>query len=219
MPTPTCASWIMGTSLAPSPMDIVTGVGLIPSRTKRTISAFCNGDTRHAMTTSHCTARYKNSCFFAESAIIDPRAAPVTNIPCFLHERHVPPAPRSTSPLTSRSMMKMSMSSSSTFEVIPMSRAVSSLSPVNTHSLMPAALMLTMVSGTSSCNLSSTAVTPTISIFCSISSATSANAPSRFRKAFSASRNFIIHASTSSRVKVRLASNRVLNPSLANFVT
>ena len=55
MPTPTCASCSMGTSLAPSPMANVTGAGLLPLRIAFTSSAFCSGDTLQAMTTEQLT--------------------------------------------------------------------------------------------------------------------------------------------------------------------
>jgi hypothetical protein len=50
--------------------------------------------------------------------------------------------------------------------------AVSILSPVRTHSLMPALRMCLIASGTPSCNLSSIAVEPAISKSFSISAAT-----------------------------------------------
>lgn len=40
---PTCASWIMGTSFAPSPMDNVTGWGKTPVRTRRTLGHVWEG--------------------------------------------------------------------------------------------------------------------------------------------------------------------------------
>mmetsp|Transcript_105057 Transcript_105057/g.294425 ORF Transcript_105057/g.294425 Transcript_105057/m.294425 type:complete len:268 (+) Transcript_105057:465-1268(+) len=55
-----------------------------------------------------------------------------------------------------------------------MSTAVSVLSPVRTHNRMPAALTRSMVSGTPSCNLSSTAVMPTSLRPSSMRAATSA---------------------------------------------
>ena len=47
-PMPTCASWIIETSLAPSPMASVSGGGEEAAVTMRTTSAFCLGETRHA---------------------------------------------------------------------------------------------------------------------------------------------------------------------------
>ena len=46
MPTPTCAAWIMLTSLAPSP--IASKIEFWFFLTSLTTSAFCNGDTRPA---------------------------------------------------------------------------------------------------------------------------------------------------------------------------
>mmetsp|Transcript_16347 Transcript_16347/g.55517 ORF Transcript_16347/g.55517 Transcript_16347/m.55517 type:complete len:202 (-) Transcript_16347:201-806(-) len=53
MPTPTCASWIMPTSFAPSPMERVTGLGSRPFLTSRTNSRLWAGLTRHATTVLH----------------------------------------------------------------------------------------------------------------------------------------------------------------------
>mmetsp|Transcript_57637 Transcript_57637/g.153515 ORF Transcript_57637/g.153515 Transcript_57637/m.153515 type:complete len:245 (+) Transcript_57637:2059-2793(+) len=192
----------------------------MPRRTRRTISAFCNGETRHAMTTSHVTATLcKNCCFRSSSSIITPIAAPVTSIPRFLSGLlQVSIASSNVTPAAPRSTMNMSIVSSRTLELKPMSRAVSRRSPVNTHSFIPAPLMFTMVWGTSTCNLSSMAVAPTISKSCSISSAAEANAPSRSCRAFSAALNFASQPNASSFVRFRLARQSVLKPSFANFV-
>ena len=58
------------------------------------------------------------------------------------------------------SIIKISISSSSSLVEKPILIAVSILSPVNTHSLMPAALINSITSATSSYNLSSMAVEP-----------------------------------------------------------
>ena len=54
IPIPTPAAWIMSTSFAPSPIARVMGSGTTCSRTSATISAFCVGETRHAITVAHC---------------------------------------------------------------------------------------------------------------------------------------------------------------------
>ena len=47
---PMCASWIIDTSLAPSPIASVIGCGTMFAFTSRTMSAFCIGETRQATT-------------------------------------------------------------------------------------------------------------------------------------------------------------------------
>ncbi len=49
MPTPTCASWIMGTSLAPSPMERARHWGSC-AVTMCTMARFWSGETRQATT-------------------------------------------------------------------------------------------------------------------------------------------------------------------------
>ena len=49
-PMPMCASWIIDTSLAPSPIASVIGCGTMFAFTSRTMSAFCIGETRQATT-------------------------------------------------------------------------------------------------------------------------------------------------------------------------
>mmetsp|Transcript_3497 Transcript_3497/g.10967 ORF Transcript_3497/g.10967 Transcript_3497/m.10967 type:complete len:215 (+) Transcript_3497:1860-2504(+) len=187
MPTPTCASWIMGTSFAPSPMASVTGCGLTPCRTMRTICAFCSGDTRQPMTMEQVWAILRKASLVLGFASIASSATPVT-----IRASCLPLSPASlrldamvetslctwlASSVLSR--VAMYISSVRTRELKPMLRAVSSLSPVNTQSLMPACRTFTMVSGTWSCSLSSMAVAPTISMPTSISSAAAARAASR----------------------------------------
>mmetsp|Transcript_61638 Transcript_61638/g.193192 ORF Transcript_61638/g.193192 Transcript_61638/m.193192 type:complete len:205 (+) Transcript_61638:592-1206(+) len=181
MPTPTCASWIIGTSLAPSPTASVTGVGVTFSRTSLTSSAFCMGLTRHAMRTEHCSARWRK-CSFSYPLFMMPESAfPVTIIALWTSRssKDFSALPRVVP--SSSSMVWMFISSVSTSVLKPMFRAVSSLSPVSTQSLMPASRSFLMVSGTLSCSLSSMAVAPRISRGLSISSATSSSRCSRSR--------------------------------------
>lgn len=60
--------------------------------------------------------------------------------------------------------------------------AVSILSPVNIHTLMPAFLSISIVFGTPNCNLSSIAVAPKTIKFVSISSAACCIFSSRLRR-------------------------------------
>mmetsp|Transcript_26453 Transcript_26453/g.66596 ORF Transcript_26453/g.66596 Transcript_26453/m.66596 type:complete len:281 (+) Transcript_26453:277-1119(+) len=223
MPTPTCASWIIGTSFAPSPTDSVTGVGLTPSRTSRTICAFCSGDTRHAMTTEHAFARSRKRPLSATSPKMSSRAAPVTMTALFSVSR--PESLEASSltrldiacdvPASSLSKVAMVMLEVSTRALKPMFRAVSSLSPVRTQRLIPASRSRSIVSGTCACNLSSMAVTPTISMSTSSSSATFASSPSRSVMACWASWYFFSHASHSPFVSARRLTTSVLRPSPA----
>mmetsp|Transcript_51381 Transcript_51381/g.143651 ORF Transcript_51381/g.143651 Transcript_51381/m.143651 type:complete len:219 (-) Transcript_51381:73-729(-) len=194
MPTPTCASWIIGTSLAPSPMDKVTGRGVTPSRTSRTISAFCRGETRHAMTTAHCSAtrrkRAPKLCVVTTSRNwpVTSNAAPTslgthavrvleTSSSSAFSTKSVEAPPGSS---LEQSNTMMSIPSTRTFVLKPMMRAVSSLSPVSTQSFMPAMRTRSIVSATPTCSLSSMAVAPTMSKPRSMRSATACNNSSRF---------------------------------------
>mmetsp|Transcript_100683 Transcript_100683/g.280419 ORF Transcript_100683/g.280419 Transcript_100683/m.280419 type:complete len:308 (+) Transcript_100683:1905-2828(+) len=228
MPTPTCASWIIGTSLAPSPMASVTGVGFTPSRTMRTNCAFCSGDTRHAMTMEQMAATFKNSSFSPPgfvSASTYSSAKPVISMATFLplfSASYIPGVSLSKSLLTCvsswdvLSIVTIFISSVRTFELKPMLRAVSSLSPVRTHSLMSAWRMSVIVCGTSSCSLSSMAVAPTTVMPTSISSAALARASSRFCKVRSAALYVLSHSLTVSASSSFRAITKVRKPSCAN---
>mmetsp|Transcript_36699 Transcript_36699/g.110895 ORF Transcript_36699/g.110895 Transcript_36699/m.110895 type:complete len:323 (+) Transcript_36699:1235-2203(+) len=97
-----------------------------------------------------------------------------------------------------------------------MLRAVSSLSPVRTQSLMPAVRMLTIVSATPSCSLSSMPVAPTISRSTSSFSAAAASRASRSCNAVCAASYSACHDANSSAPRLRRASTRVRRPSWAN---
>mmetsp|Transcript_59048 Transcript_59048/g.189909 ORF Transcript_59048/g.189909 Transcript_59048/m.189909 type:complete len:285 (-) Transcript_59048:1059-1913(-) len=209
-------------------MASVTGCGVMPSRTMRTMYAFCRGETRHAMTMAQgfATSFKKTLCrplFFWMSS----RAGPVTSKAAFV--------PASTACLISSftlwrssptwlgdssrlSSTLIHMSSVNTRELKPMLRAVSSLSPVRTQSLMSALRMSSMVSGTLSCSLSSMAVTPTTSISVSISTATFVRAPSRSSISRCAASYFFCHFSAYTVLSCLRATTKVLKPSLANSV-
>mmetsp|Transcript_54713 Transcript_54713/g.127997 ORF Transcript_54713/g.127997 Transcript_54713/m.127997 type:complete len:240 (+) Transcript_54713:125-844(+) len=195
MPTPTWASCIIGTSLAPSPIAKV--MGALPvlgsttfSLTSFTISAFCSGETLHAMTIVQESATSSNFFLLSSSAVIFSKAAPVTKHafsgapspdPTALNSLTTPSNVRAiscTEIVRSGSMVWMFMESVKTLALKPMFRAVSSLSPVSTQSFTPAFRMSSMVSGTPTCSLSSMAVTPTSSTSFSISAATLSNSAS-----------------------------------------
>mmetsp|Transcript_19225 Transcript_19225/g.55155 ORF Transcript_19225/g.55155 Transcript_19225/m.55155 type:complete len:268 (-) Transcript_19225:1751-2554(-) len=210
----------MGTSFAPSPTDNVTGVGFTFSRTSRTICAFCKGDTRQAITMEQDVAKSKNSALLEASEKMCSNAGPVTMIalksrlklPNFV--RPLVSSSRILSPSASGGLSTSTivMDSSSTFELKPMLRAVSSLSPVRTHKLMPALRSISIVLGTSSWSLSSMAVAPAISRFFSIPSAAAASSPARSPRDFAAASYLVFHALASLAGNSRRPISKVRRP-------
>mmetsp|Transcript_100403 Transcript_100403/g.289980 ORF Transcript_100403/g.289980 Transcript_100403/m.289980 type:complete len:252 (+) Transcript_100403:374-1129(+) len=99
-----------------------------------------------------------------------------------------------------------------------MFRAVSSLSPVSTQSLMPAARRREIVSPTPTWSLSSMPVAPTSSRFVSSFSATAARSPSLLDCAVCAFSNSECQASYSCVLRRRLPRTNVLKPSCASSV-
>mmetsp|Transcript_100408 Transcript_100408/g.290007 ORF Transcript_100408/g.290007 Transcript_100408/m.290007 type:complete len:280 (-) Transcript_100408:1997-2836(-) len=227
MPTPTCASWIIGTSLAPSPMASVTGVGFTVVRTSRTICAFCEGETRQAITTQQSMASFRNSASLP-TAETSSSAWPVTSSATDLPSRAASAAFGSRSCCTRSSTAWLSPGEASrtrmyisllrTRVLKPMFLAVSSLSPVRTHSLMPAARTLSMVSSTPTWSLSSIAVTPTTSRSRSMVSATAASASSRLSMTTCAFAYSSRNLSNSSFGNRRLPNSSVRRPCSANAV-
>mmetsp|Transcript_589 Transcript_589/g.1138 ORF Transcript_589/g.1138 Transcript_589/m.1138 type:complete len:273 (-) Transcript_589:1098-1916(-) len=197
MPTPTCAFWIIVTSFAPSPIARVIGSGLIPSRTISTSNAFCRGLTRQAMTTLQAMLSSSNMPLRKSLSMIDLSVGPVMTRArwsrlAFWSSPFLGTSSASSFSCSTPRSCRTRFSSRkfifsgcvsvrrrtvipgwSTLQLYPMLMAVSTLSPVKTHSLIPASARLDMVSATSSCNLSSIAVTPRICRSFSISSATS----------------------------------------------
>mmetsp|Transcript_3018 Transcript_3018/g.7540 ORF Transcript_3018/g.7540 Transcript_3018/m.7540 type:complete len:279 (-) Transcript_3018:451-1287(-) len=109
----------------------------------------------------------------------------------------------------------MVVSSEKSRQDLAMSTAVSVLSPVSTQSRMPASLIVLMASGTPSCNLSSTAVTPMNLRFFSNCAPTSAIVSSfvssmRLRAVVYSA----LQASNSACSMVRIPTMRVLKPCL-----
>mmetsp|Transcript_6500 Transcript_6500/g.11221 ORF Transcript_6500/g.11221 Transcript_6500/m.11221 type:complete len:277 (+) Transcript_6500:835-1665(+) len=230
MPTPTCAAWIMATSLAPSPM---AKVRLPLRRTSVVMSAFCLGATRQQMTERHSMAMERNSALRSGSASTGPSAPPTMTIAApascssgFSSRRSVWHAWSAWKTRVAGSCSSSSRSiSSSNMRLLsrpvadPIFFAVSFLSPVRIHTLRFAFMSCSSVSGTPSCSLSSTAVDPNTSRSLSISSASLALIASRsLRSAVLASIHAAFHASYSFAGMVRLARMSVRNPADANSV-
>jgi len=98
----------------------------------------------------------------------------------------------------------------------PMLIAVSILSPVRTHTLIPTFFMNWILSATWSWSLSSMAVDPMSSKSCSISSSTLATSSSLFLRASLAYSFLLCHARYSCSSIYLSATNSVLRPSSAN---
>mmetsp|Transcript_24344 Transcript_24344/g.91943 ORF Transcript_24344/g.91943 Transcript_24344/m.91943 type:complete len:476 (-) Transcript_24344:383-1810(-) len=333
MPTPTWAALIMPTSLAPSPMASVMGGVVRLCLTSATMSAFCLGLTRQAMTAWQRCAASSSSCSSSKSGSIcrrvtgslprrstKSRAGPVMTSPLGSRVRPaasgdttIPPSPqfqlapsrhmshaRRTSPRhplgrsegcaqqvggvgvlfpqvrtglppgtltlfkllpaarrwrssssSSRSVAEgglavrsapadcskrssaafaarscsstpsrevavtrigSPMASVSSLQVRPMLIAVSTLSPVSTHVLMPARARSEMVCGTPSCSLSSMAVAPTSSRSRSYFSATRSSASSLPPTVRSAASKSLRHLVTSDQGIQRRPSTSVRRP-------
>mmetsp|Transcript_4484 Transcript_4484/g.11828 ORF Transcript_4484/g.11828 Transcript_4484/m.11828 type:complete len:205 (-) Transcript_4484:2073-2687(-) len=178
MPTPMCAAWIIATSLAPSPMESVTAPRTL-TRTRRTSCAFCDGAHRHATTDWQCCVSSSSASCSEGSFITTEMTSPSSTSACF---SPVAAAAAASWPvfcssactsravgcdlrLSTRMFVRVSKSSHAKAMLI----AVSSLSPVSTHTAMPARPMSAMALGTPTCSLSSMAVEPTSIIPCSIS--------------------------------------------------
>mmetsp|Transcript_71799 Transcript_71799/g.226843 ORF Transcript_71799/g.226843 Transcript_71799/m.226843 type:complete len:223 (-) Transcript_71799:112-780(-) len=181
MPTPMSAAWIIPTSLAPSPIASVVHPADLTSLVTR---AFCKGETRQQITAAHKLPASRNlalrSSVSAQASAwpsmimacspspSPPRALAITSPSC-LPTAACPSSLASTlSPLPSAAKTSgvsevtlcATMSLRRSEHAKPMFMAVSLLSPVSTHSLMPARARTAMQSGTPSCSLSSMAVEP-----------------------------------------------------------
>mmetsp|Transcript_69354 Transcript_69354/g.200919 ORF Transcript_69354/g.200919 Transcript_69354/m.200919 type:complete len:240 (-) Transcript_69354:1891-2610(-) len=201
MPMPTWAPWIIETSLAPSPTAIVMLV-LSCSRTSSTNFRFCCGERRQQ---THARLRRARSYKPAEASL-DANAA-VTNVPS---RTRPPPEDELESPSVSTHRAASSnskawstpvqftklarrMSSVKSRHARTISTAVSVLSPVSTQKRIPAALIVTIASGTPACSLSSIALMPARFSECSSSAATAAMASSRPSALDSAAVHFARH--------------------------
>mmetsp|Transcript_20084 Transcript_20084/g.50048 ORF Transcript_20084/g.50048 Transcript_20084/m.50048 type:complete len:201 (-) Transcript_20084:2312-2914(-) len=192
----------MPTSLAPSPMASV----MRPlSFTRLVTSAFCSGDTRQHTTEVQPLPRERNRCASSFSRAKDsdrPSITSAMSTSFFSAVSHflIPSISccrtasrpkswnscrvisRSLSCLTSSLMLTTwrSMSLRISEHACPMLIAVSCLSPVSTHTEMPARIICSMHHGTPSCSLSSIAVAPTRKRSFSMSSAMASIFSSRF---------------------------------------
>mmetsp|Transcript_23913 Transcript_23913/g.70136 ORF Transcript_23913/g.70136 Transcript_23913/m.70136 type:complete len:221 (-) Transcript_23913:2135-2797(-) len=212
MPMPMWAVWIMGTSLAPSPIERVTTEGIF-LRTIPTIWAFCLGDTRAQMTDLTMLAssrkrdvRVSSACMASSSAV---RAAASTIKQASPRGSALRPASRrstrvwswgrrvlfggkplafrglrSPSPATRRSCSICLVMS---WQLYAIFSAVPTLSPVSIQTRIPAVRRDEIASPTPSWSLSSMAVAPMSLRFCSISSMTANRLSCRLASATSAS--------------------------------
>ena len=100
----------------------------------------------------------------------------------------------------------------SRLQVRAMEMAVSSLSPVSIHTWMPASRRASIVSGTPSCSLSSTAVAPSSSRFVSSRAAQAPTFSDRFSSDTLASLYSLAHSFHSSSASTRRPTQRVRKP-------
>mmetsp|Transcript_37438 Transcript_37438/g.84831 ORF Transcript_37438/g.84831 Transcript_37438/m.84831 type:complete len:232 (+) Transcript_37438:1528-2223(+) len=229
MPTPTCAAWIIATSLAPSPMARV----IAPSTfflTSSTSCAFCDGAQRLATTEWQFMVNWSIASWHALSLITISIASPSMMSACFSaaftcdSARSV--ASRSSFASLSRVecepllMMIILVVVSSNWQANAMLIAVSSLSPVSTHTATPARPRSAIAVGTPTCNLSSMAVEPSSVRPCSMT-------PINRSISFGSSRSFFsssavlaraawysfVHAWYAASSTSFLASTRVRKPS------
>mmetsp|Transcript_44064 Transcript_44064/g.102917 ORF Transcript_44064/g.102917 Transcript_44064/m.102917 type:complete len:268 (-) Transcript_44064:5388-6191(-) len=223
---------IMLQSLAPSPIARVMAFSSCLMR--RTTAPFCLGDTRQQITVVHvrqmatksfsfcgssASSRHLPSmtmpssiCFCAKAC----RACSATscNFACMSAGWNCPPFSKSPEENMGRSPGFASAARSPV--ATPILMAVSVLSPVSIQTLMPACVILMMVSETSSCRRSSMPLTPFMTKLTSSLSETSSIFCSRFCVAKEASCHSWRKVSTSSCVRSRLARQSVRSPSSAN---
>mmetsp|Transcript_36314 Transcript_36314/g.89463 ORF Transcript_36314/g.89463 Transcript_36314/m.89463 type:complete len:244 (+) Transcript_36314:869-1600(+) len=234
MPTPMCAAWIMPTSLAPSPMASV----MRPlSLTSPVTSAFCRGDTRQHTTDVHplpsdrkMRARSGSSAKDSErpsmtsptsmSAVSATSHFALPSSSCFFTLAR--PSRSNSSRVISRSLScftrslmlttTSSMSSRRRLHAWPMLMAVSCLSPVSTHTAMPARISCSMHCGTPSCSLSSMAVAPSRMSSFSMISAVASIFSSRFSSDCAAAVYVLFHSAYCASLSSRLARHSVRSP-------
>mmetsp|Transcript_20623 Transcript_20623/g.60935 ORF Transcript_20623/g.60935 Transcript_20623/m.60935 type:complete len:230 (+) Transcript_20623:906-1595(+) len=189
MPTPTSASWIMDTSLAPSPMARVMGVGLTCSLTNRMARAFCRGLTRQTTTAEHwwdmCTSlrcsdtsskmmardrpsmtmaqrrlRVRSARRYWSSSLRRARILCESLLAKDWAEWALSSA-RSTGSPSGKATTRRGLSWAMRLAAVATLMAVSILSPVSIHTCMPPFCRAEMVLGTPSCSRSSMAEAPT----------------------------------------------------------
>mmetsp|Transcript_67899 Transcript_67899/g.112869 ORF Transcript_67899/g.112869 Transcript_67899/m.112869 type:complete len:241 (-) Transcript_67899:1478-2200(-) len=182
IPTPTCAACIIATSFAPSPIARVVALCTL-SLTRETSCAFCDGAHRHATTAEQYWVYCRKASW---QPTLSPLLSTLSTIssasPSMTRARFgralpVISALRKSSaycraPALSRSWIlsllvcdfaltiSMCVVWSNSWHAYAILIAVSSLSPVRTHSEMPARPRSAMHAGTPTCSLSSMAVEP-----------------------------------------------------------
>ena len=145
MPTPICAAVIILTSFAPSPIASVVLWGLRPFIIN-TISAFYFGLTRQARTTFAPSHRSMNSFFRSSSYWIVARVSPSTITALSLTYLVILWLPLASTNSTLSFIgcvslsMNMFMALCKRLHECPILIAVSTLSPVSTHTWIPAFL-------------------------------------------------------------------------------
>lgn len=154
MPIPTFAFTIMLTSLAPSPIANVVILGML-FYTISTISAFCHGDTLQHSTVWLSVISFINESLRLWLWSICYRVSPVTtteylNLAMFSLLFKKACICYSSLTLLSSSRITMGISFFKRLHEWPMLIAVSSLSPVRIHTLMPAWMNVSIHNGTSS---------------------------------------------------------------------
>mmetsp|Transcript_7371 Transcript_7371/g.6617 ORF Transcript_7371/g.6617 Transcript_7371/m.6617 type:complete len:276 (-) Transcript_7371:615-1442(-) len=218
-----CASRIIETSLAPSPMARVmaSGSSLLMSLTT---SAFWLGETLQQMTPSQDFAILRKNFLYSKLERINVRAWASTRMPLFWLLRMSWSFWRAFSvqqnSLTScgEDSFHTTMSFWINLQDNPMFSAVSSLSPVSIHILMLASCKSLMVSGTLSWSRSSTAVAPRRTSPLSYLSNIWARSLSLLRTSSSAWATCLWKSSNSSLSKIFIAMSSVLSPFTEAFV-
>mmetsp|Transcript_590 Transcript_590/g.1598 ORF Transcript_590/g.1598 Transcript_590/m.1598 type:complete len:341 (-) Transcript_590:711-1733(-) len=273
MPTPTSASWIMDTSLAPSPMASVSGVGETCVLMRRMACALRRGDTRQTTTAEQARLMRTSVADIRASSQIRPsERESITSATSERRQRSPlsvrsssemraliraaagaragflePPLPLAwpTAPARGRrageqgalSELRLApeadlgptsascsgalrMRSGLCFEsrraAVAMLMAVSILSPVSIHTLIPAARNAPMASGTPGCSRSSMADTPTSRISTSSMAATRSSSSSRASPAACAAACARSHLSAACSSMYLTANTSVRKPAVAN---
>lgn len=152
MPTPICASIIIGTSLAPSPTDKVIHLPFAFARA--TTSDFYFGETLQQTTELAVIPKSKKTLasFSFSKTIVSVNPSITIAFYGFIGVdfQASDNLLRSSSSLLELKIISSIESSLIKLQLLPISIAVSYLSPVKTHILIPAVISFSIVSGTSS---------------------------------------------------------------------
>lgn len=166
IPIPMWACMIIGTSFAPSPIDMVTHLPFFYA--SATTSDFYLGDTLQQMTELALIAQQKNASPSLSSSSAYAKVCPSITIPTnslsfsssFFLKSSSYSLPMNSFLLSELRITISILVSSRILHDLPISMAVSCLSPVRTQSLMLALRIFLIVEGTSSWRRSSMAVLP-----------------------------------------------------------